>query len=219
MASLRFELDFISPYAAVAWHAVQPIAARHGLSIEPVPILFAAILDAHGHKGPAEIEPKRRYTFKDIVRKAAAHGLALQPPPGHPFNPLAALRLASLDLPLETRQSLVTALFDATWFRGTGVTDPAVITRIAQEHGIADANDRIADPEVKQRVRAQTETAIDRGTFGVPTIWVGDELFWGVDSLPHLAQFLAGRDPLPAELYERWVQLRPQSVRPRSTSD
>ncbi len=214
--SLRFELDFISPYAAVAWHAVGAIADRHGRTVEPVPILFAALLDAHGHKGPAEIEPKRIYTFKDVVRKGAAHGLSIRPPPGHPFNPLAALRLASLDLPHSTRIALVTDLFEATWQSGEGVTDPEVLARIARKHGIDDVQARITDPAVKQRVKDQTTAAIERGTFGVPTIWADGEPFWGVDSLPHLDRFLAGEDPVPEDTMERWAHIRPQSVRPGS---
>jgi 2-hydroxychromene-2-carboxylate isomerase len=216
--ALRFELDFISPYAAVAWHAIRPIAERHGRTVEPVPILFAALLDAHGHKGPAEIEPKRRYTFKDVVRKGAAVGLAIRPPPGHPFNPLAALRLASLDLPHTTRHSLVTALFDATWRTGEGVSDPAILARIAAEHGVDEVQARIADPLVKQRVKDQTEAALARGTFGVPTIWADGEPFWGVDSLPHLDAYLSGEDPVPSDVEEQWAHIEPQSVRPGSRS-
>ncbi|MCB9676717.1 MAG: 2-hydroxychromene-2-carboxylate isomerase [Alphaproteobacteria bacterium] len=213
---IRFELDFISPYAYVAWHAVQPIAARHGLDIEPVPILFAALLDAHGHRGPAEIEPKRRYVFKDCFRKAAAAGVPLVPPPGHPFNPLLALRVASLDMPAETRRALVTALFDATWATGEGVTDPAVVGRVAAEHGLHDAVARASEPAAKARVRDATAAALDRGTFGVPSLWVGDELFWGVDALGHLDAFLNGEDPVPTGLLERWEHIRPESRRPGS---
>ncbi|MEZ4316726.1 MAG: 2-hydroxychromene-2-carboxylate isomerase [Myxococcota bacterium] len=214
---LRFELDFISPYAYITWHAVKPIAAKHGVRIEAVPILFAALLDAHGHLGPAEIPPKRAYVFKDSWRRAHALGLPLVPPPGHPFNPLLALRVASLDLPHDLRDACVTALFHAAWGTGEGVTDPAVVERITTGLGIADAVERAADPAVKARVRDATTRAIERGTFGVPSLWVDGELFWGSDSLPYVDAWLAGEDPVPDDLLARWADLPPESRRPAST--
>jgi 2-hydroxychromene-2-carboxylate isomerase len=96
MQMVRFYFDFISPYAYLASTQLDGIAARTQVTIERVPVLFAALLDAHGQKGPAEIPAKRRYTWKDVSRKCHAAGVPIAPPPSHPFNPLLGLRVASL---------------------------------------------------------------------------------------------------------------------------
>src|SRR5512140_3653821 len=98
MSAIRFCFDYVSPYAYLAWTQIHALAARHGREVTPVPVLFAALLDAAGTKGPAEIPAKRGYVFKDVLRSAHRLRVPLVPPPAHPFNPLLALRVSSLDL-------------------------------------------------------------------------------------------------------------------------
>jgi 2-hydroxychromene-2-carboxylate isomerase len=94
---LVFYFDFISPYAFLAWTQLPALAKRCRTTLEPVPVLFAGLLDAHGQKGPAEIPAKRRYLFKDIARKARRLGFpSISAPPAHPFNPLLSLRISYL---------------------------------------------------------------------------------------------------------------------------
>lgn len=190
MPTLDFAFDFISPYARFGWSCIQPLAAEHGYAVRPIPVLFAAMLDHHGQLGPAEIPAKRRHTFMDCQRTAKRLGIPFAPPPAHPFNPLLALRVASLP---EATPGLITALFDEVWGGGRGVTDPAVVAEVAAAHGISDALARAGTPEAKAAVRDATETAIRRGAFGVPTVWVGEAMFWGHDTFANLAEHLAGR--------------------------
>ncbi|MCB9766371.1 MAG: 2-hydroxychromene-2-carboxylate isomerase [Alphaproteobacteria bacterium] len=211
--ALRFLFDFISPYAYLGWKSVHALAERHGRVVQPVPVLFAAMLNHHGHKGPAEIPSKRIYVFKDVLRTAAVLGVPLQPPPSHPFNPLLALRVVGLDMPEDTRFALIDALYAATWGGGPGVTDPAVVGRIAQDVGVPDAVVRASQPEAKARLRDATNAAIAEGVFGVPTVLADGELFWGHDSFDHLDRFLAGEDPVDAALLERWAHIRPSATR------
>lgn len=197
--TVRFLFDFISPYAYVAWHRVHAIAARHRRVVEPVPVLFAGLLAAHGTKGPAEVPAKRAYVFKDAARAAHAAGLTFGMPPAHPFNPLLALRLAGGELDEGARRDLITALYRAVWGGGgPGVTDPAVVAAIVDGIGLDGAAlvaAAGAEP-AKARLRAATDAAIADGAFGVPTLFVDGELFWGNDSLEHVDRFLAGEDPL-----------------------
>src|SRR6185503_10008364 len=93
---ILFCFDYLSPYAYLAWKRVHSVVEPHGRVVEPVPILLAAVLDAHGQKGPAEIPAKRVYTFKNVYRVAHAAKIRVEPPPAHPFNPLLALRASSL---------------------------------------------------------------------------------------------------------------------------
>lgn len=206
---IRFYFDFISPYAYLAWTQIHALAARHERAVVPVPILFAGLLNAHGQKGPAEIPAKRAYLFKDITRLAHRFGVPATPPPAHPFNPLLALRVSSLPMEATQRRALIDRLYAATWGGGPGVTDPAVIAVAATEAGLDGAAvvREAESPEAKDRVRRQTEEAIAAGAFGVPTMVVGKELFWGVDSLPHLELFLEGRDPVEPDILARWAHL------------
>jgi len=210
MRTLRFYFDYISPYAYLAWTQIHALADRHGVAVEPVPVLFAAMLDAHGTKGPAETPARRHYLVRDIARIAHRFGVPVVPPPAHPFNPLLALRVTYL---AAEPRALIDDLYRATWATGEGVADPAVVARIASAHGIPDI---AAAQTMKERVRTETADAIARGLFGVPSIVVDDQLFWGCDSLPHLDHYLAHGDVVSAEIIARWDQLPAGAVRTRS---
>ena len=216
--TIRFFFDFISPYAYLAYPEVRAVASRTGARLELRPTLFAALLDAHGNKGPAEIPAKREYVFKHVSRLAHAAGRPLQPPPAHPFNPLLALRLAGLPMPDPEREALVERLYDMTWGGGSGVTEPADLVDAANALGLDGAAlvEAAASPAAKATLRATTQAAVDRGVFGVPTMLYGDELFWGLDAVPHLERFIRGEDPLDADALGRWRDLPAGAVRPGS---
>jgi 2-hydroxychromene-2-carboxylate isomerase len=206
--NVRICFDFISPYAYLAWTQIHRIATAAGHNVEPMPVLFAALLDAHGTKGPAEVPARRAYVIKDAARLAHAFGVPIDAPPVHPFNPLLALRLASLPLPPEKKRALIDALFAAAWQRCQNLADPAVVAAAATAAGIPpECLDEAATPEAKSRLRAQTDEAIAAGAFGVPTVFVRGEMFFGCDSLPHLERYLHGEDPVPRDLLERWQNL------------
>jgi len=216
---IRFHFDPLSPYAYLAWTQLPALAARHGRAVEPVPTLLAGLL-AHGHtRGPAEIPAKRAYIFKDVVRSAHRLGVPLAPPPHHPFNPLLALRAATV-VEGEPRIRLVDALFHAAWGGGDGVEGPERIARAARQAGLdGDAIVAAASAEpAKAALRAATEAAIAAGVFGVPTMAVDGELFWGLDSFGHLERYLEGDDPFvtgavgPA-VVERWAATVPSATR------
>lgn len=213
--TLRFSFDFISPYAYLAWAKLHDFAARNRLELEVEPVLFAALLDAYGHKGPAEIPPKRIYTFKHVVRLAADQGLPLRPPPAHPFNPLLGLRIAGLDLPAPARRGVIDVLFARVWAMGTGITDPQAVADALTSAGHDGARlvAAASEPEAKARLRQSTEDARARGVFGVPTLDVDGELFWGQDSFDHIQRFLRGEDPATPERIAKWESLPAQSQR------
>jgi 2-hydroxychromene-2-carboxylate isomerase len=201
--------DFISPYAYLAWQRIHPLVEAHGRSVVYRPTLFAGLLDHWGQLGPAEIPPKREWVFKQVLRRAHALGVPLQPPPRHPFNPLLGLRLASLELEPNRQRALIDALFRATWGGGPGIDDPSAVEAVLRAAGF-DAESLLADattPANKQRVIEGGREAISLGVFGVPTMIVDGELFWGDDSFAELDGFLRGEDPYDAELLRRWASL------------
>jgi 2-hydroxychromene-2-carboxylate isomerase len=198
MATLRFYFDFISTNAYLAWLQMPTLARRYGIVVEPVPVLFAGLLEAYGTTGPAEVPQKALWMFKNNLRKAALLGVPLAAPAFHPFNPLLSLRVTSLAGDTDECDALVTRLFEAVWVRGEHVSEPAVVEQAAREVGL-DGSALVAaaaGADAKARLRAQTDEAIGRGVFGVPTMEVNGEIFWGYDDLPYLELFLAGEDPL-----------------------
>lgn len=204
---IRFTFDFLSPYAYLAWTQIHALAERHGVGVEPVPVLFAGLLNHYGQKGPAEIPAKRIWVWKDTLRRGLVLGVPFAPPPTHPFNPLLALR-AVIAAPDERKRALIDALFAATWGEAEprGVEHAETVRAAASRTGLdPDALlARTQDPAVKATLRDNTDRAIAAGVFGVPTMTVGDEAFWGLDSLDHLERHLAGRDPLSDEVLARW---------------
>ena len=214
--AVRFYFDYISSNAYLAWTQLHALAERHQRAVEPVPVLFAGLLEAHGQLGPAEVLPKALWMARNNLRKAALLGLPLRPPASHPFNPLLALRVSSLPIAEDARRRLIDALFSATWARELAVDDPAVVARAADEAGL-DGKALVAEagrPEAKARLRRQTELAIGAGVFGVPTVIADGELFWGYDDFPFLARFLAGSDPIDDEAAKAWRRpIRPSVMR------
>ncbi len=216
---IRFYFDYISSNAYLAWLELPKLSTRYGVQVEPVPVLFAGLLEAHGQLGPAEVLPKALWMARNNLRKAALLGVPLHRPVHHPFNPLLALRASSLALQDEQRRALITLLFEAVWVRGLHVSEPAVVEALADEAGLPGRRivEDAQSPETKARLRTQTDAAIAAGVFGVPAMTVGDELFWGYDDFPFLELHLAGKDPLDRAELATWLAggRRPSAERRR----
>jgi len=178
--------DFISPFSYLQSERLAALGPRIALRYRPV--LFAALLDANGHKGPAEIPGKRAFTYRFVVWQARRLGIALKFPHEHPFNPLSLLRLAIV---CDCRPDAVQRIFRFVWRDGRLPDLPIEWAELTHDLGVADADARIADPDVKETLRRNTDEAIARGVFGVPTLAVGDELFWGVDATDMALDYVA----------------------------
>jgi 2-hydroxychromene-2-carboxylate isomerase len=214
---LSFYFDYISHNAYLAFTQLPELAARQGIEIDLVPVLFAGLLNAHGQLGPAEVPAKARWMGRDVIRKAKRLGLPLRAPASHPFNPLLSLRASSLSLSAEERRALVAALFDATWAESKNVSDPAVVHQAATRAGLDGASvvKRAGDDEAKQALRAQTEEAVAAGVFGIPSMRVDSVIFWGYDDFPNLDLYLGGKETVTDADMLPWSKLRPSSDRRR----
>jgi 2-hydroxychromene-2-carboxylate isomerase len=207
LPAIRFHFDYISSNAYLAWLELPKLAAKHGRRIETIPTLFAGLLGAHGQLGPAEIPAKAAWMFRNNLRKAALLGVPLNAPIHHPFKPLLALRVSALPASEEERARAITALFAAVWVEREHVSEPEVVARVLDRAGLPGARlveEAHGDP-AKARLRADTDAAIAAGVFGVPSMLVGDALFWGYDDFAFLELHLAGRDPLTADALSRWT--------------
>ena len=185
--------DFVSPYAYLQLEAFDRLP--DDLEVTMKPVLFAGLLGHWESKGPAEIPAKRRQTYRFCHWLAGQRGIPFKAPPRHPFNPLAVLRLA---VALEAEPRIVRAIFRHIWADGRDGQDPESLGLLAEALGVEDMAARIADPAVKERLRRNTDEAIARGVFGVPTFVIGDELFWGEDVTGMMLDYL--EDP---ELFRR----------------
>ncbi len=190
MKHIHFYLDFISPYAYLAFEKLPE--ALQGLSyrVTHKPVLFAALLKQHGQLGPAEIAPKRDWTYRQVAWLAHVHGVDLQLPASHPFNPLDLLRLAvASDAGGEPNRYVCETIFRHVWQGGAEASDAArldaLTTRLAPARSPQDA-------AVKAQLQAHGEQALALGLFGVPSFVVDGKVFWGFDALPMLAGYLRG---------------------------
>jgi 2-hydroxychromene-2-carboxylate isomerase len=192
MKTITSYLDFISPYAWLAFQALPQ--ALEGISHRVVykPVLFAAMLKHHGQLGPAEIPGKRDWTYRQVQWLARQQGCDLQLPATHPFNPLGLLRLAvACDADGTPNRHVCEQVFRHVWCTGLDAADAQRIAQLAAQ--LQPARDP-ASPEVKHALQANTDEAIAQGVFGVPTFVVDGQVFWGQDALPMLRAYLQG-DP------------------------
>jgi 2-hydroxychromene-2-carboxylate isomerase len=182
----RWYFDFISPFAYLQWRKVKVLLDER--EVELVPVVLAAVLAAHGQKGPAEIAGKREFTYRHVLWQARREGVALRFPPAHPFNPIAALRLC---IAAGSTPQAIDAIFNWIWARGEAGHSVEALLPVAAALGID--TDTINDDATKLALRANTDAALAAGVFGVPSLAFGGELFWGNDT--HEFALAALRDP------------------------
>jgi 2-hydroxychromene-2-carboxylate isomerase len=169
-----------------------------------VPVLFAGLLSHWGTKGPAEVPPKRTFTFQHVVWLAHVRGVPMRLPTPFPFNPLPLLRLA---IALRSTPAIVARIFDWVWREGRTPTDAAAFDALLIELN-ADRND-LDTATVKASLRTNTEGAIAAGVFGVPSAIVDGALFWGQDATEMLLARLRGDPFFASPMYRAAAQLAP----------
>ena len=207
MKTITFWFDPISPFAYLAFEYLPQALEGCSYAVTYRPLLFAGLLAHWGQKGPAEIEPKRAWTFRHVAWWAHQHGIAIETPATHPFNPLQLLRLATACGP---NRRVVEAVMRHVWIGGGDAGDAARVAALAQV--LAPGRDP-SSTEVKSELRAATAEAIARGVFGVPTFELDGRLFWGVDALPMLRAALLGDPWFDGPAWDAAARPRPGVVR------
>ena len=190
MKQITFYLDFISPYAYLAFAQLPKALEGVSYSVRYKPVALGVLLRHHGSLGPAEIPAKRDWTYRHVLWLAHSLGLPLEMPAQHPFNPMPLLRLAvgTDDQGLPNRYVCET-LFRHVWQGGADAVDPARLQAVTA--ALAPAREA-TDETVKAQLKAHTSDAIAQNCFGVPAFAVDDKLFWGLDALPMLRAYLEG---------------------------
>ncbi|HKE45198.1 MAG TPA: 2-hydroxychromene-2-carboxylate isomerase [Steroidobacteraceae bacterium] len=199
MTRADWYFDFISPFSYLQFHELRQL--RELFEVRLRPVLLAGLLSHWGQLGPAEIAPKRSFIYRQVRWLARRRGVPLALPRAHPFNPLPLLRLA---IHLGATEEAVERLFAFVWRDGKLPDDRAAWEQLLAELGVADAERAIGAEPVKQELRANTEAAISAGVFGVPTLVVGEMLFWGDDSTQMACDYAAD----PAKFLEDEARAR-----------
>jgi 2-hydroxychromene-2-carboxylate isomerase len=195
MKHINFYFDFISPYAYLAFEQLPDALKGLSYSISYTPVLFAGMLKHYGQLGPAEIAPKRDWTYRQVLWQAHSRGIAFDMPASHPFNPLPLLRLAvacgpegANGLPGTPNRYVCETMLRHVWCGGADAADAQRLEVLTSQ--LAPTRDVQSD-EVKSQLKRNTEAAIAQGVFGVPTFEVDGKIFWGLDALPMLRDYLA----------------------------
>ena len=178
--------DFVSPYSYLQCERLGEL----GIAVHPVPVVFAGLLKHWGHKGPAEMPSKRTFVYRQVLWIAERNRIQIRFPPRHPFNPIRALRLA---VALDAEFGKVREIFRHVWRDGDDVDTDEGFRRLCERVGAADGEARVADPTVKAKLLANGEDALAAGVFGVPTLAIDGELFWGFDATEMALDYM--RDP------------------------
>ena len=194
MKRITFYLDFVSPYAWLAFERLPEVLEGLSYHVAYRPVLLGALLQQHGNPGPAGIAPKRDWTYRHVTWLGHAQGTPLQMPARHPFNPLPLLRLA-LACSDDGHINRFTAgtMLRHVWQGGHDALDVARLSELAARLSDQLRPGQDANSEApKALLRANTEAAQAAGVFGVPAFGVDDKLFWGLDGLPMLRAYLDG---------------------------
>ena len=208
MKTADWYFDFISPYAYLQSTRLSEISEH--VQIQAKPVLFAGLLNHYGQLGPAEIEPKRQFVFRQSLWLAQRQGIELKLPPAHPFKPLPPLRLA---LAANCAINAIQTIFNFIWRDGRNVDDAEEWNSLTQAIGLIDTDKKLAEPAVKNALRSNTEEAIERGVFGVPTLLVDGELFWGHDAADFMLDYLKDPEKLRRDIFEPEEQMAQGAAR------
>jgi 2-hydroxychromene-2-carboxylate isomerase len=191
--TVEFFFDFGSPASYLAWTQLPRIAAENAAEIIWRPMLLGGVFKATGNQPPVSIPSKGRYMFQDLARFATRYGVPLAFSPHFPINTLHLMRGAMGYLGTETLQPYMQAIFDAIWVQRLDMNQAEVVAQVLSSAGLdpAEFQRLVNDQDIKARLKAATEEAVQRGVFGAPSFFVDDHLYFGQDRLDFVAEALA----------------------------
>ena len=198
MTQPEFHFDFGSPNAYLSHRVIPGIEQRTGAKFRYVPILLGGVFKLTNNRSPAQafdgIRNKLAYERLEMKRFIERHGLvAFRWNPNFPVNTLALMRGAIAAQGLGVLEPYTEAMFRAMWEEERAMADPAVFVETMKAAGLPadDILARSASPEVKQALLDNTEQSVGRGTFGAPTFYVGDAIWFGKDRLRDVEEAIA----------------------------
>jgi 2-hydroxychromene-2-carboxylate isomerase len=210
MKSADWYFDFISPFSYLQLEAFDRLPP--GVEVTFRPVLFAALLGHWGHKGPAEIPEKRRFTYRFAQWRAERDGIPMIFPSAHPFNPIKALRLA---MAAGNRIEPIQTIFRHIWREGKSIDVAADWNALCHKVGVADPDTKVNEPRIKDELKRNGERAVAAGVFGVPSFVIDHEIFWGADATDMVIDYLREPQRFRSGEFERVANLPVGVERPR----
>jgi len=189
---IDFVYDFCSPNAYLAHKVLPNLAEKHGVQLNYVPVLLATVFKATNNQSPfhafSENRQKTAYLTHDLHRFARTRGLSFHMSPHFPINTKFAMRGAMFASGKPWEAKYISAIFDAIWVHGQKADELGVLSEILQENElpVRKIREAMTNPDVKQDLKEQTKAAVRRGVFGVPSMFVGSEMFFGKNSLGNM---------------------------------
>lgn len=190
--TIEFYFDVGSPASYLAWTQIADLAERHSAELIYKPMLLGGVFKATGNSSPATVPAKGNYTRQDFNRFAQRYGVELNHSPFFPINTMQLMRGATAYLGTEQFVPFVDAVFRAIWVDEQDMGNPEVVGAVLSRHGFSPdvVMQRMSDQAVKDSLRSHTEEAIERGVFGAPTLFVGEQMFFGQDRLDFVEEAL-----------------------------
>jgi 2-hydroxychromene-2-carboxylate isomerase len=193
--SVDFFFDVGSPASYLAWTQLPPLCEKHDARVVYRPMLLGGVYQATGNASPATIPVKGRYTQMDYERHARRYGVPFR---GNPHFPIITLFLMRAVTGIQMRQperlqQLLTCVFKGLWIDALDLNQPQLTADVLKAAGFDQGEiERLTQaPEVKAALKATTEEAVSRGVFGAPTLFVGEEMFFGQDRMDFVREALA----------------------------
>ena len=195
--TIEFYFDFGSPTAYLAYQRLLQLREQYGASIEYRPMLLGGVFKATGNRSPIAVPAKGAYMMNhDLPRFARRYGVALNSNPHFPINTLYLMRGAIAAREMGCFDTFVDVVYRALWQDGKNMGDPGVVVGVLAEAGLdaAALMARSQEADVKAALVSATEAAVARGVFGAPTLFMGEEMFFGQDRLDFVEEILAAQD-------------------------
>lgn len=189
---VEFFFDVVSPAAYLAWTQLPRIAAETGAKVVWRPMLLGGVFKLSGNRAPLEVPAKGRYIQRDFARYAERYGVPFRLNPHFPLNTVMVMRGAEVYRDTDRFDDYLRAMFEAMWVDGRKLDDAEEVSHVLESVGF-DSTEmlaRVQSPEIKEKLKASTEEAAERGVFGAPTFFVGDEMWFGQDRLDWIADAL-----------------------------
>jgi len=214
MKLIEYYFDFLSPYSYLSWQWIrenkeQLVERRVQFSFKPV--VLSSIIGHFDTKGPAQIETKRNYLFKDCLRFSKLKNIPFTTPEKLPFNSLYALRSSLVENVGDDQFKVIDLFFKKGWAEGKDIGNPDNLLIFLEEEGFDGKQilDKVNTKEMRKGLKANVKEALSKGVFGVPSFIIDKELFWGNDSIPFMESFLEENDFLDLNKYETFLRDHP----------
>jgi len=190
--SVEFFFDIVSPASYLAWTQLPKLERDTGAKIIYRPMFLPGIFEMAGNDTPITVPAKAKWIFEDFKRFAKRYDVPFTMNDNFPLSSVYAMRGLNNFREHERFTKLVDEFYQAMWVNNEDINDPEIVIRIVNDAGINPSEYQAAmnDPENKQALMDITKEAVDRGIFGAPTFFVGDEMHFGQDRLDFVAEAL-----------------------------